>query len=306
MMNILDRQFDNDNKDAIVFASLHALAFALSTVVIKWLSASFPVLEQVFSRSIVGLIFLVPHMWRLRSELVSKSWPLLLFRGIAGFIGIVCLFFTVSKLPLIIAMILTLITPVFVMMFGSLFLGERVSARQLGYAVVILFAVTMVVYPKSAAISAISETDVSAYLIYVAVGIIGSVSTAAAFVSVKASLKAVSVNVVVFYFLSCNIVLSLLFGARDFVVPNMLDFFVLLSLGVIGLFSDIFKTRAYKKAISGIVSVVSLMSIVFSALFGLIFFNEMMSMRQGLGVVLLVLGIFMLSRPDPVSVPVRQ
>ncbi len=86
----------------------------------------------------------------------------------------------------------------------------------------------------------------------------------------------------------------------------MLDFFVLLSLGVIGLFSDIFKTRAYKKAISGIVSVVSLMSIVFSALFGLIFFNEMMSMRQGLGVMLLVLGIFMLSRPDPVSVPVRQ
>ncbi len=81
MMNILDRQFDNDNKDAIVFASLHALAFALSTVVIKWLSASFPVLEQVFSRSIVGLIFLVPHMWRLRSELVSKSWPLLLFGG---------------------------------------------------------------------------------------------------------------------------------------------------------------------------------------------------------------------------------
>lgn len=305
MINILDRQFNNDNRDAIFFASLHALAFALSTVVIKWLSASFPVLEQVFSRSIVGLIFLVPHVWRVRSELVSKSWPLLAFRGIAGFVGIVCLFFTVAKLPLIIAMILTLITPVFVMIFGSLFLGERVSTRQLCYSVVILFAVMMVVYPKNATISSFSGSDVSAYLLHVMIGIIGSVSTAAAFVSVKASLKTVSVNIVVFYFLSCNIFLSLLFGARDFVVPSTIDFFVLISLGIIGLFSDIFKTRAYKKAISCIVSVVSLMSIAFSALFGLMFFNEMISMRQGLGVLLLVLGIFMLSRPDPVREPVR-
>lgn len=304
MMAGLERRLDNDNKDAIFFASLHALAFALSTVVIKWLSASFPVLEQVFSRSIVGLAFLVPHVWRMRSELVSKSWPLLVFRGVAGFIGIACLFFTVSKLPLLIAMILTLITPVFVMVFGSLFLGERVSIRQLGYSAIILCAVMMVVYPKNLALMPASGEAFRAYMIYVLIGVIGSVSTAAAFVSVKASLKTVSVNIVVFYFLSCNIVLSLLFGAKQFVMPNIFDFFVLLSLGVIGLFSDLFKTRAYKKAISGIVSVVSLMSIVFSALFGLIFFNEMMSLRQGLGVVVLVFGIFMLSRPEPLRRPV--
>jgi drug/metabolite transporter (DMT)-like permease len=143
MLGGLAQRIDGDNRDAIFFASLHALAFALSTVIIKWLSTSFPVLEQVFSRSFVGLMFLVPYVWRSRSDLITKSWPLLVFRGIAGFIGIFCLFLTVSKLPLIVAMILTLITPVFVIVFGSLFLGEKIAIRQLSYSAIILIAVLM-------------------------------------------------------------------------------------------------------------------------------------------------------------------
>lgn len=287
-----------ENGDALVFAGLHAFAFALSTVVIKFLSTSFPALEQVFARALVGLLVLAPAIWRERAGIFSPAWPLLLFRGVAGFVGVFCLFYTVGRLPLVVAMILTLATPVFVMLIGAVALKERISPDKALYSLCVLASVLLVVYPFGDPPPSAAAREFSEYALDVAIGVFGSIASAAAFVSIRAALRTVSVKVVVFYFLVANGVLSLLLGASAFVQPGPFDLVVFVGLGLLGILSDMFKTRAYKKALAGIVSVLSLMSIAFAAVFGWLFFGEPVTVVQLAGVGGLVIGVLLLSLPE--------
>jgi drug/metabolite transporter (DMT)-like permease len=286
------------NYDALLWALLHSLAFASATVAIKLLASSVPVLEQIFVRAMIGLLILVPSLRGEIGALTGRNWPLLLLRGVAGFVGVYCMFYTVSRLPLLIAMILTLLTPVFVMVISAVLLHERMSFSKIGYALLTLASVFVVVYPFDQAAPTVVDLPLSAYAVDLGIGMFGSIATAAAFVSMRAALRVSTVKIVVLWFMGCNAILSLLAGGADFIVPTPYGLAILVVLALLGLLSDMFKTRAYKHAMAGIVSVLSLMSIVFAAAFGWLFFAESISLTQVYGVVGLVLGIAFLTAPD--------
>ncbi len=297
MINPRQEPTRDKNLDALTWALLHSLAFALATVAVKALSREVPVLEQIFSRAVIGLCVVLISMRGETGALFGSNWPVLLFRGLAGFVGVYCMFYTVGRLPLLIAMILTLLTPVFVMGLGAVLLKERISPRKYAYSFLALVSVFVVVYPFNRPAMP-ATVDLSAYTSDILIGLGGSIATAAAFVSMRAALKGSSVRVVVLYFMGCNALLSLFVGGSNFVKPSNTDLLVLLALGVLGVLSDVFKTRAYKHAVAGIVSVLSLMSVVFAAIFGWIFFSEAISLFQLYGVLGLLVSITLLTLPE--------
>jgi drug/metabolite transporter (DMT)-like permease len=288
----------NDNADALVFASLHALAFALVAVIVKLLSGSIPVLEQTFTRSMIGLGVLALGLRRVDwVQALGPAWPLLVLRGVLGFIGVSCMFYTVGRLPLVVAMILTLITPVFVMGLAWLFLNETMSRSKIAASLLILFCVMIVAIPADRWRSPLQGQALDwRYLIDLGIGLFGSIATAAAFVSMRAALKQVSVKTVVLYFMVANAGFSLLLGGANFVMPQAWEWLALLALGLFGTLSDVFKTRAYQKAVAGIVSVLSLLSIVFAAILGWTVFQEAISLLHCAALAGLVFGLGVLTR----------
>lgn len=288
----------NDNVDALVFAALHALAFALVAVIVKFLSGSVPVLEQTFVRSLIGLAILALSLRSLDwAQAIGPAWPLLFLRGLLGFIGVSCMFYTLGRLPLVVAMILTLITPVFVMGLAWLFLSETISRSKLAAALLILACVLIIAIPIDRLHDSMQGRAFDwPYFTDLGIGLFGSIATAAAFVSMRAALKRVGIKTVVLYFMVANAVFSLLLGGASFVMPQGWEWAGLLMLGLLGTVSDMFKTRAYQKAVAGIVSILSLLSIVFSTVLGWLIFKEGVTLAQYVALAGLVFGLGVLTR----------
>lgn len=185
------------------------------------------------------------------------------------FLGVSGMFFAVTELPLAIAMTLTLTTPVFVMILGHFSINEKIQLRQLGPAILTLIGIALILDLR------IEETiDTSVPLIPAVVGLMGSVLTALAFLSMRSALQLVSANVVVFWFSLANLIGAGIISFRSLSLPNENNIYFLIAICILGLMSDISKTTAYKYAVAWFVSLVSLTSVAFSIFWGWSVFGE--------------------------------
>ncbi len=114
---------------AFVWMMLSALGFSLMMLFVKELSPEVPQFEMVFFRSFVNCVVAAGLMLLSGESFFPPNKPLLVFRGIAGFGGVTCFFYAISRLPMSIAALLNWISPIFVILFSRLFLGERFSSR---------------------------------------------------------------------------------------------------------------------------------------------------------------------------------
>src|ERR1035437_8721716 len=115
---------------ALALTTLSSVSFSTMALFAKKLSPVIPNPELTFFRSVTTFVVLLSWMW-IRKERIRApgQTSILVGRGIAGFIGVVCSFYAISVLPLPIASLLTWSSPLFVIIFSRLFLVERMSRR---------------------------------------------------------------------------------------------------------------------------------------------------------------------------------
>lgn len=89
-------------------------------------------LQIVFCRFLVGFVLVLPFiLLRGREVMATRRTPLLLLRGVLGFIAVSMGFYAVSVLPLVTATVLFFTAPLFVTLLAIPLLGERVEWRRL-------------------------------------------------------------------------------------------------------------------------------------------------------------------------------
>jgi drug/metabolite transporter (DMT)-like permease len=78
---------------------------------------------------------------------------------------------------------------------------------------------------------------------------------------------------------------------RNWVNPVGIDWLLLLSLGVVGYFGQLYMTKAFQVASTNQVAPLKYIEVIFSVMFGLIWFDEIYTLWSLLGILMIIIGL---------------
>ncbi|POB84842.1 DMT family transporter [Vibrio vulnificus] len=265
---------------------LSALGFALMSASVKYVSVhGIPLFEIVAARALVSLIISYLDVKRKGISVWGNNKRWLFARGAVGTLALMCVYYAVTALPLAEATILQYVHPVFTALLAVLFLKERVQPATLACIVLCLLGVFTMVYPSFDA-SGVGELP----MLSVGIALLGAFGSSIAYVIVRKLSRTEDSSVIIFYFPLVALPVSAMLIGDDFVVPNVA---LILALILVGIFTQIGQfglTKAMQTQTAGNASAYSYVQIVFSALLGVVLFNEVPSIWTLLGGSLIVIG----------------
>ncbi len=250
---------------------LSAFGFAIMAACVKWASKSgIPVLEIVAARALVSLVLSFLDVKRKRLPLFGHRKHLLVARGVVGAFALMCVYYSVTTLPLAEATVLQYLHPVFTAILALFLLKERLHLPTL---VCIAFSfIGLLVIARPAFLFGDSVQDFS--MIAVGAGICGAFGSAIAYVLVRKLNETEDPSVIIFYFPMIALPISVLLPGDDFIMPTGWQWFALLCVGIFTQIGQIGLTRSMQTETAGRATAFSYLQVVFSVFLGWFFFGE--------------------------------
>ncbi|EHU9438811.1 DMT family transporter [Vibrio vulnificus] len=265
---------------------LSALGFALMSASVKYVSVhGIPLFEIVAARALVSLIISYLDVKRKGISVWGNNKRWLFARGAVGTLALMCVYYAVTALPLAEATILQYVHPVFTALLAVLFLKERVQPATLACIALCLFGVFTMVYPSFDA-SGVGELP----MLSVGIALLGAFGSSIAYVIVRKLSRTEDSSVIIFYFPLVALPVSAMLIGDDFVVPDITLILILILVGIFTQVGQFGLTKAMQTQTAGNASAYSYVQIVFSALLGVVLFNEVPSIWTLLGGSLIVTG----------------
>ena len=273
---------------------LSAFVFSSMAVCVKFASAHFNNAELVFYRGVIGIVFMAIFARLRGTSLVTQVLPMHIWRSIVGVVALSAWFYAIAHLPLATAMTLNYMSSVWIAAFlvgGTLMFakaGERVQSQgPLVAAILASFAgVVMLLRPT------IAQNQAFAGLI----GLLSGLGAAFAYMQVMLLARIGEPEArTVFYFA----VGSAIAGALGIVVMGLSPWdwqqaLWLLPIGLLASLGQLCMTKAYSMSTNhgGTLMVANLQysGIIFSALYGLVLFGDLIPMLGWVGMGLIIVS----------------
>ncbi len=249
---------------------LSALGFALMSACVKAVSGyGIPVLEIVAARALVSLLLSYLDVKRKRLSVWGSNKPLLLGRGIVGAIALVCVYYSLTTLPLAEATILQYTHPAFTAILALLFLKERLQLPTIVCIGLSLIGLIVMTQPdfSTGLVTGLPVLSVIAALC-------GALGSAIAYVMVRKLSQTEDASVIIFYFPLIALPVSVALLGDDFVMPNLEALVLLILVGIFTQVGQIGLTKAMAAEKAGKASAYAYVQVVFSAILGVVFFAE--------------------------------
>jgi drug/metabolite transporter (DMT)-like permease len=271
---------DNPVRGALLVSGA-ALMFASMGGLIRVVSAQMPNEQVVFFRNLFGLLVLVPILWQRggRIELKTAHPGLHLVRSLFGLAAMYCFFYALSILPLADAVLLNFTAPLFIPFVAILWLGEGVGGRLWAAIVIGFSGVLLILKPGSG--------------LYGGAALIGLASGAFAAVAMvslrKLSATEPPLRVVVYYGVICTLVscVPILLSWRA-VEPRLL--LMLAAAGSFATMGQYLLSRGYGCAPAAQIAPFTYTSVVFAAVYGWLFWQELPGWMSAAGTLLVVIA----------------
>ncbi|HGS5147065.1 TPA: DMT family transporter [Vibrio parahaemolyticus] len=268
------------------FMVLSAFGFALMSATVKHVSLhGIPVFEIVAARALVSLVISYLDVKRKRISVWGNNKTLLLARGAVGTFALMCVYYSVTTLPLAEATIFQYIHPVFTAMLAVIFLKERIQPTTFICIALCLLGVYVMVRPETGV-----ESAQTLPMFSVMIAILGAFGSSIAYVIVRKLSQTEDSSVIIFYFPLVALPTSILFMGDNFVMPDLYLTCMLVLVGVFTQIGQLGLTKAMQTQQAGKASAYSYVQIVFSVLLGIVFFGELPSLWTYIGGALIVAG----------------
>lgn len=258
---------------------LSTTAFAFMNALVKFL-IHFPTFELVFFRSL-GTLVLTFFLMKSRGVNLRPNKPyLLLLRGFFGVTSMTLFFMGIHYIPVGSAVTIRYIAPLFGGVLAVIFLKEKIFPLQW---VFYLFAFTGVVFIKG------FDTTISMFGV--------SVVVAAAFFSAIVYILIAKIGHqdhplrVVLFFMGIATLVGGVGSLQNFILPNSIEFFLLLLLGVFGFFGQYFMTKAFQNGEASKVAPFKYIEVVFTLSFSVFWFGEVYTGESLLGIAMVIGGL---------------
>ncbi|MGV0959808.1 MAG: DMT family transporter [Limnohabitans sp.] len=266
---------------------LASLFFATMSVCIKFASVHFHTFELVFYRGLIGM-FIMAGLCRAQGVSLYTPIPWMhVWRSVIGVASLSAWFYAIAHLPLATAMTLNYMSGVWVAAFlvgGTLVMGRLQDASRQGPIVLTVLTgfagVIMILRPT------IEQNQLFAGVI----GLLSGLGAAMAYMQVAAlGRMGEPESRTVFYFsIGTTVVggVAILFtGASDWIWPQVLW---LLPIGLLAALGQLCMTKAYTRGATMMVANLQYSGIVFSALYGLFLFGDLIPLIGWIGMALII------------------
>ncbi|WP_274879651.1 DMT family transporter [Vibrio harveyi] len=268
------------------FMVLSAFGFALMSATVKHVSLhGIPVFEIVAARALVSLVISYLDVKRKGISVWGNNKPLLFARGAVGTMALMCVYYSVTTLPLAEATIFQYIHPVFTALLAVLFLKERIQFSTFICIALCLLGVYVMVRPETG-----PDAEHALPMFSVMIAILGAFGSSIAYVIVRKLSQTEDSSVIIFYFPLVALPASILLIGDQFVMPDLYLTMMLVLVGVFTQIGQLGLTKAMQTQEAGKASAYSYVQIIFSVVLGIVFFGELPAAWTYLGGALIVTG----------------
>lgn len=252
------------------FMVASAFFFSVMSLGVKLVGQRIPTQEVVLVRGLLNAGFTYGMLRRAGIRPWGRRPPVLILRGVFGFLALSCLYYALVYLPLADATVLQYTNPVWTALFAAWLLGERMVKGELALVAASLVGVALIARPGFLFGGGAARLD----LLAVGVALLGSMFSAAAYVTVRGLARTEDPLVIVFYFPLVAVVGSLPGTLAAPVWPRPHEWMVLVLIALSAQAGQIFVTRGLQLLPAGQATAVGYLQVVFAAALGAIFFAD--------------------------------
>jgi drug/metabolite transporter (DMT)-like permease len=268
------------------------LLFACMGGLVKLCAPQFSTAELVFYRSLFGLLIVYAMVRRSGVVLSTPRWRNHLWRGLSGTLAMMLFFYCISVLPLATAITLNYTSSLFLSVLTVLVLKEEFHLPLSGALVVGFVGVALVLRPT------LAQDQLLSGMLGLGSGLLAGV----ALLNVRhLGVLGEPGMRVVFYFNLIAMLFSgvwMLQGKLHAVTIASLP--LLIGIGACATFAQLFMTRAYRTGQTLVVGSLAYSTIIYSALLGLLFWHELLSLSAWLGIALIIASGMLSLRLAPI------
>ena len=270
---------NNNRYKGIFFLILSAFFFSLMALFVR-LAGDLPTMQKGFFRNAVAVVVALAAIKKSGEKIrIQKGnfFPLLL-RSMFGTVGIICNFYAIDRLLLPNAYMLNKTAPFFTLISSWFILKERLSKKQAMVVAVAFVGALFIIRP--------SFTNIDAFPAFI--GLLSGLGAGLAYTMVRLlGQRGESKNMIVLFFSVASCIFFTPFMIAGYVPMTLYQLAMLILAGVSAAFGQFTVTTAYFYAPASEISVYDYTAVIFSALWGLLFFNQMPDFINVIGYIII-------------------
>jgi len=264
---------------------LAAFFFATMSLCVK-LAGNLPSMEKAFFRNMIATVVAGISLIKSKEGFNYKmsDLPYLIGRSSFGLLGVLGNFYAVDHLLLADASILQKTNPFFALLFSYFILKDKINLKQICFISLAFLGVFVVVRP--------GFNGLDLFPSFIAV--LGAMGAGMAYTLVRVlSMRGVSKSKIIFFFSAFSSVALLPNLIFNYVPLNFSQLIYLFLAGIFASLGQYAVTSAYSYAPAKDISVYDYSQIIFSSIFGLLFFNQLPDIYSFIGYGLIILAAFL-------------
>lgn len=269
----------DNRKQGILFIIMAGFFFALMTFFVR-ISGELPTMEKAFFRNIVAAVIAFITMIRsgVKFRPAKENVIDLFMRSLCGTIGLICNFYAIDKLNIADANILNKLSPFFAIIMSAFILKEKANKVEWLCVVVAFMGALCVIKPSFQMQS-----------VYAMIGMLGGLGAGTAYTFVrKLGKNGVPSPVIVLCFSVFSCIVSVPFMLLNFVSMTAKQLILLLLAGISAACGQFSITKAYTKAPAREISVFDYTQVLFAALLGFLFLEQIPDQLSFLGYAIII------------------
>lgn len=256
--------------------------FSLMALFIK-LAGNLPSMQKGFFRNIIAVgissIPLIKHWKSINFPKGKLSWSVLISRSVFGTIGLVFNFYAITHISLADSTIIQKLSPFVILILSYIFFKEKMTKFQMFAIIIAFIGVGFIIKPSGNGF--ISMGALAALL--------GAFCSGIAYTCVRyLGTHNVSGEFIIFFFSTLSTLLLLPYLIFDYRVMTMYQLSMLILAGASATIGQYGVTFAYKYAAAKNISVFDYSQVLFSGIFGFIFFNELPDLQSIIGYIIVI------------------
>jgi len=265
--------------------------FALMSLFVK-LSGDLPSIQKGFFRNIIAVFIssipLIKHWKVINTPRNNTGWLVLISRSVFGTIGLVLNFYAISHISLADSSIIQKLSPFIIIILSYIFFKEEMTRFQVFAIIIAFIGITLIIKPSGNNI--ISMGALAALL--------GALCAGIAYTCVRyLGTHNISGEFIIFFFSSLSSLMLLPYLILDYRTMTYYQLSMLLLAGISATIGQYGVTFAYKFAAAKNISVFDYSQVLFSGIFGYMFFGEFPDFQSLIGYIIVIsVGIVLVLR----------
>ena len=265
--------------------------FALMSLFVK-LSGDLPSMQKGFFRNIIAVFIssipLIKHWKVINIPRNNTGWLVLISRSVFGTIGLVLNFYAISHISLADSSIIQKLSPFIIIILSYIFFKEEMTRFQVFAIIIAFIGITLIIKPSGNNI--ISMGALAALL--------GALCAGIAYTCVRyLGTHNISGEFIIFFFSSLSSLMLLPYLILDYRTMTYYQLSMLLLAGISATIGQYGVTFAYKFAAAKNISVFDYSQVLFSGIFGYIFFGEFPDFQSLIGYIIVIsVGVVLVLR----------